>query len=125
MSRTETSTVFGVNYMHAATFAKAKSSTCMVLKTPPKAAWMGEIERTERKPWSSVPNRQTRRSRITPHQQYFVDGADFDFFVRFESTAGCMLDDMLARAKSVCLPGLSRPDQRVLDLLLVARVDCA
>ena len=36
-----------------------------------------------------------------------------------------MLDDMLARANSVCLPALSRSDRRVLALLLVVRVDCA
>ena len=35
-----------------------------------------------------------------------------------------MLDDMLARANSVCLPALSRSDRRVLALLVVARVDC-
>ena len=36
-----------------------------------------------------------------------------------------MLDDMLGRANSVCLPALSRADRRVLDLMLVMRVDCA
>ena len=61
---------------------------------------------------------------MTPHQYIFVDGADFDFFVRFENTASCMLDDMLAQANSVCLPALSRSDRRVLALLVVARVDC-
>ena len=35
-----------------------------------------------------------------------------------------MLDDMLARANSVCLLALLRFDRRVLGLLLV-RVDCA
>ena len=67
----------------------------------------------------------TNPSRMTPHQYIFVDGADFDFFVRFENTASCMLDDMLAQANSVCLPALSRSDRRVLVSLLVARVDCA
>ena len=36
-----------------------------------------------------------------------------------------MLDDMLARANSVCLPALPCSDWRVLALLLVARVYCA
>ena len=36
-----------------------------------------------------------------------------------------MLDDMLARANSVCLPAMSRSDRHVLALLFVARGDCA
>ena len=36
-----------------------------------------------------------------------------------------MLDDVLARANSVCLPALSRSDRPVLALLLVAGVDNA
>ena len=56
----------------------------------------------------------------------YVDRADFRFLRPFrEHSELCKrLDDMLARANSVCLLALSRSDRRVLALPFV-RVDCA
>ena len=87
----------------------------MVPPNNPDAACMDQIERTERK----------NPSRITPPS---AGRADFDFFVRFESTASCTFARRHAGASQLrlLLPGLlSRSDRRVLALLLVARVDCA
>ena len=103
----------------------ANAKISMVHENSPDAARMDGTERTERK--SSV--------QATSHQlSYFVNG-----FIRMFLYAGqislfsiilrthraeYMLDNMLARANSVCLLALSRFDRRVLALLLV-RVDCA
>ena len=112
--------VFGATYL-VATCRCQELHGSMVPEKNSDAACMNEIERTERK--SSV---QANPSRITP-LAIFCRPSRFRFFVRLENTASCiyMLDDMLARANSVCLPALPCSDWRVLALLLVARVYCA